>query len=312
MRSAGIRSMMVAIAAGVAVGFSALADPVAVVVKVEGVVEVQRAGESTRVAGEVGMPLSAGDRLLPADGARAVLLHSTGRTEVAAQALTLAGAEQGQRAGVFTRAVRTIESVAASSAKADPNRQGMIRPIPGTPVPLAPRNGIAVLQVRPAFTWHSVPEASAYMIQIRAEGERPIRFEAGTDTTWTYPDSVPALTPGTSYQWTVGAVGTTARVAESVAFRVLDEATSTEVSDALAALEAQGVDPETEAGFLAAILYHDAGLSYEADRILTGLEDDPATEGRTFHLLRGEVYDALGRLDAAARAFALADAAARE
>ena len=309
MWSSGIRIVAVALAAAAAVAFSGVDDPVAVVVKLDGAVQVQRAGASGTVAGEVGMALSAGDRLLPAEGARVVLLHSTGRTEVAARPLTLAGAEQGQRAGVFTRAVRTIESVAATSAKADPNRQGMIRPVPGTPVPIAPRNGIAVLGERPTFTWHSVPAASAYMIQIRAAGERPVRFEAGTDTVWTYPDSAAALTPGATYQWTVGAVGTSARVAQSVEFRVLEAEVASEVVAALAEVQAQGLDPELDAGFLTAVLYHDAGLTYEADRVLALLQATGAGEGRTFHLLRGEVYDALGKLDAAAREFALADAA---
>ncbi|HUH14080.1 MAG TPA: hypothetical protein VMK65_13275 [Longimicrobiales bacterium] len=312
MRSGRILIVAVALATGVAAGFVAVADPVAVVVKLDGALQVQRAGGGDPVTGEVGMALSAGDRLLPAAGARVVLLHSTGRTEVAAEPLTLAAPEQGQRAGVFTRAVRTIESVAATSAKADPNRQGMIRPVPGTPVPVAPRNGIALLDTRPTFTWHSVPGASAYMVQLRAAGERPVRFDVGPDTVWTYPDSATALRHGAIYQWTVGAVGASARVAESVGFRVLDSAAAGEITSALAGLKAQGLEPEGDAPFLAAVLYHDAGLAYEADRLLARLQATGAGEGRTFHLLRAEVYDALGKLDAAAREFALADAAARE
>lgn len=310
MRSGSIRLMILAVvAAGSTVAAAMLADPVAVLVKLDGSVEVHRAGSAPLTA-EVGMPLHPGDRVVPASGARAVLLHSTGRTEIAASEVTVEAPQQAQRAGVFTRAVQTIESVAATSAKTDPNRQGMIRPIPGAPVPVAPRNGLAVLDSRPTFVWFSVPGTTSYMVQLRAQGQRPVRYEVGADTTWTLPVDAPGLTPGVEYQWTVGAAGASARVAEPQRFRVASDSIAGAVTEYLSELEALSLDPNGDGAFLAAVIYHGSGLVYEADRLLARLQATGSGEGRTFHLLRGEVYDALGRLDEAAREFALADAAA--
>lgn len=311
MRSGRIRLMMLGVlAATLTTAAETPADPVAVLVKLNGAVQVQRSGAAAPVPAEVGMPLEPGDRVLPSAGARAVLLHSTGRTEVAATAVTVEAARQGERAGVFTRAVRTLESVAATSAKADPNRQGMIRPLPGAPVPVSPRNGIAILEARPTFVWLSVPGATGYMIQIRAEGQRPVRYEVGSDTTWALPSDAPPLVPGTSYQWTVGAMSSSARVAEPQEFSVATDSVGTAIQGYLTELEALSLDPDEDGAFLAAVIYHASGLVYEADRLLARLQATGDGEGRTFHLLRGEVYDALGRLDDAAREFALADAAA--
>ena len=58
---------------------------------------------------------------------------------------------------------------------------------------------------------------------------------------------------------------------------------------------------------LLALAYRDAGLFYEANRVVEQLTK-VGSKGRIFHLLRGEVLDAIGNLDGAAKAFAAADA----
>lgn len=290
--------------AGLFIAAGYRAAPLAVIVKVDGTAEVQRA--ATNRPAQVGLALEAGDRVVPTAGGRVVLLHKSGRTEVAAQAVTIQASQEADRAGLFSRTVRTLDNVAAATAKTDPNRQGMIRPIPGTPAPIAPRNGMKVLDTRPTLTWFSVPGAEGYTVQLRRDGAAPIRWDTDADTSWTLPSTSPALLPGATYQWTVAPRGS-ARVAPPQSFTVASASDYTSIAQALDALAATGLDPAADGAFLAAVIYHDAGFAYEADGALAVVEATGDPVGRSFLLLRGAVHDALGRLDEAAAAFARAD-----
>lgn len=283
------------------------ADPVAVIVQVSGTVQIQTAGGNSPFAATVGANLGAGDKLLVSNGARAVLLYKSGKMEPATSSLTITAPVNQAPAGRFEQTVKTLAQVATTNARAQPNRQGMIRPIAGEPVPVAPRNRVTVIDVRPTFVWYRVPGASGYTVQIRRiepEGGRPERFEAGTDTSWTYPLSASPLMPGATYEWTVGAAGD--RVAQMQRFRVISGDEFNQVANAMRELTADGIDPQTDGLFLSALTYRDAGLFYEAERALEKLAGAGGS-GRMFHLLRAEVLDAIGNVDAAAKHFAAAD-----
>lgn len=281
---------------------AAASDPVAMVVRVTGSVQVRPAGGGAVSAATVGMRLMPGDRLEVASGAQAVLLYVSGRRETVTQSLAIAAPEQAQRAGVFDRTVSTLNAVASSDARQQPNRQGMIRPIAGAPTLMAPRNEILVADLRPTFTWSAVPGATGYTIQIRSEdGLTRKRFNVGSDTIWTLPTSEPPLQPGVAYVWTVGT--NQGRVGEEQRFATLDAEQYAAVAAGMAELRSAGLDPWSDGLFLAALLYRDGGLFYEADRALRQLEAGDTALGQPFYMLRGEVYDALGMLDAAAAAF---------
>lgn len=283
-----------------------VADPIAMVVRVAGSVRVQRAGGATEAAG-VGTKLMEGDRLLVGDGAQAVLLYLTGRRETVSASTTIRPPEVATRAGVFERTVSTLDAVASTDARQHPNRQGMIRPIAGAPVPVSPRNGIKVLDARPTFTWMAVPGAAGYTIQIRSEdGLTRRRFDAGADTVWTLPADQPPLVPGTDYLWTVAPRGS-GRVASEVPFRTASAGDFTAIADGLGEMVSAGLDPWGDGLFVSALLFRDTGLFYEADRALRQLDSEGSAAGQPYYLLRGEVYDALGDLDAAALAFDKAD-----
>ena len=278
-------------------------DPVAMVVRVTGTVRVQRGGGGQAAPVTVGMRLMAGDRVAVEGGAQLVLLYVSGRRETVTQSLTIAPPEQAQRAGVFDRPVSTLNAVAATDARQQPNRQGMIRPIAGAATLMSPRNDIKVVDLRPTFTWTAVPGATAYMIQIRSEdGVTRKRFQVGRDTTWTLPSSEPPLTPGVHYHWTVSPTGS-GRVAEEQTFRTLTAEEYGSVAAGMGQLREAQLDPWSDGLFLAALVYRDEGLFYEADRALRQLEDGDAGLGQAYYLLRGEVYDALGLIDLAAESF---------
>lgn len=291
-----------------AVGF---AEPAAVVIQMAGKVELQRAGKTVPIA--VGTPLEAGDRVVVPGGSKAVLMYRTGKIETATAPVTIAARESEQVGNLYRQTMQTIAQVATTDAARQPNRQGMIRPVPGEPTPIAPRNGIRVLDVRPTFSWFAVPGAGSYMIQLRrtdVAGSRPVRFQAGMDTVWSYPTTAPPLIPGATYHWTVAA-GAAGRPAQENTFRVVDGETLARVQGMLDDLTAAGVDPSADGLFVTALWYRDTGLYYEAHRALTGLAAAGGT-GRTVYLLHGEVLDRIGDLEAASRAFRAADASGGE
>lgn len=304
-RRAGMLVLFVVVV--VALAATPAAEPVAVLIQLNGKVEIEKAGRAAAAA--VGASLEPGDRLLVPEGGKAVLMYRTGEMETATSTRTIAARQSEQVGNVYRQTMQTIAQVASTDAARQPNRQGMIRPVPGSPVPISPRNGISVQGTHPSFTWFAVPDASSYMIQIRRTdepGHAPMRFGAGSDTTWSLPADRTPLVRGATYSWTVAPAR--GRPAAEVSFRVLDAAVHDELAATLAGLVAAGVDPAADGLFVAALAYRDAGLFYEADRALAQLAETGSGSGRTYFLLRGEVFDRLGDLDAASVAFRTADA----
>lgn len=283
------------------------ADPSAVVVQTSGGVQVQRSAGGT-VPATVGLGLMPGDKVVVGSGGKAVLLYKTGKMQTASQTVTIADAQRDKPGGLFNQTVTTLTQVATTNARTQPNRQGMIRPIQGEPTPIAPRNNVKVADLHPAFTWFRIPDASGYTVQIRRlepMAGKPERFEAGNDTSLTYPANATPLIPGGVYEWTVAATG--GRPATVQRFRVLSSEDFARVASTMNELVGAGIDPLGDGLFLTTLAYRDAGLMYDAGRLLDRLESN-GVKGRAYYLLRGEVFDALGDLDAAARAFASADA----
>ena len=285
------------------------ADPAAVVVQISGGVQVQRNGQTASVPATVGLNLMAGDKVVIGSGGKAVLLYKTGKMQPLSQTTTIADAQRDKPGGLFNQTVSTLTQVATTNARTQPNRQGMIRPVQGEPAPISPRNGVKVADLHPTFTWFRVPDAQAYMIQLRRiepMAGRPERFTATSDTTWTYPASATPLIPGALYEWTVASTNG-GRPATVQRFRVVGSEDFARVAATMNELVAAGIDPHGDGLFLTALAFRDAGLMYEASNVLNRLEAN-GTKGRAYYLLRAEVMDALGDLDSAAKFFAIADA----
>jgi hypothetical protein len=310
MRNGLIRSGMLLLVVLSAAAFAHFSkDPAAVIVQVNGSVQIQRVGQSATAPATVGASLMAGDKVVIATGAKAVLLYKTGKMVPASATLTIEDAQRDQPGGLFKQTVGTLTQVATTNARTQPNRQGMIRPIQGEPTLLAPRNLVKVADLHPTFSWQKLDDASSYTIQIRRLepfAGKPERFAAGNNTSWTYPADATPLMPGGIYEWTVAAGS--GRPATVQRFRVIDGADFDRIAETLGMLSAAGIDPLGDGLFLTALAYRDAGLMYEANHMLDRLQADGAPAGREFYLLRGEIFDAIGDLDGAAKAFASADA----
>lgn len=293
---------------GAAAGSSVLQEgPAAVVVKVEGDVRLHR-GEAEPAPATVGSRLNVGDRVHPAEGGRAFLVRQSGQTQVVTEPVTIEAAQGTEQGDMFSRTVRVLAQAANSDARVQANRQGMIRPIPGEPTQVAPRNGITVRSTRPTFTWHSVDGADSYTVQIRRPGEPPRRFEAA-DTVWSYPEDEPPLERGATYMWTVAP--DEGRPARERSFTVLSEEGGLQLKGALAAIEQMGLDPRDDGRLLSAVVYTDLGLLYEAADVIGAMESSGEPLGSDLYLLKGEVMDAMGRLEEARMDFDRADAIRR-
>lgn len=284
-------------------------SPAAVVVKLDGSVQVQ-IGDAGPRAATVGTRLSIGDRILPGTDAQAIVVFSSGATRTLTTATTIEAETGGGQGDMFSRTVQVLSQAASSDARNQPNRQGMIRPVPGAPEIIGPRNSLPVKAARPTFSWHPAEGHSEYIVQIRQEGSRPIRYEVGAATTWTLPSDAPALTPGEDYWWTVGPKGR-GRPSREMKFRVLSLDRHDALNEQLGILLEAGLDPEGDGAFMAAVIYREAGLYYDAATALGFLEDAGQTLGVEALLLKGEIMDAMGDLEAAQAAFDQADRVGR-
>ncbi len=275
--------------------------PAAVVVSVQGAVEVVLGG-APPTAAAVGTRLASGDQVIP-EGGVATIVHASGRTERVTETLTIPSASGDTEAGAFSRTVRVLASAATTDARGNPNRQGMIRPIPGEPVLIAPRNGLRVMGVRPTFAWHSVEGATEYRIQVRNLAGGMARYEA-SDTTWSLPTDAPDLERGQTYAWTVAPSGS-GRPTREQRFMVLGEDEYGEVAGALESLTAAGLDPAGAGALMATAVFREVGLFYDASSTLAGMGEEELSAD--VFLLKGEILDALGDLEGAGAAFDKAD-----
>ncbi|MFV2007812.1 MAG: hypothetical protein ACC667_10215, partial [Longimicrobiales bacterium] len=279
--------------------------PAAMVVTVQGDVQL-RIGDRPLQAAAVGSRLSGGDEVIPGTGGAVTLIDRTGRTQMITEAFTVQVPEGGAQTSVLSRTVRVLASAATTDARGNPNRQGMIRGIPGEPTLISPRNGLKIKSTRPTFTWYTVGGATGYTLQVRRIGGGFERYQTGPDTVWTLPDSVEALEPGAEYRWTV-ATRPSGRPTTEQPFTVIGAEAGETVTSDLALLAEVGLDPATDGLFLAAVVYRDADLLYEAEDALSALEAGGAPLSASIYLLRGEIFDALGRIEEARIAFDKAD-----
>ncbi len=279
--------------------------PAAMVVTMQGDVQL-RVGGGPLQAAAVGSRLSGGDEVIPGQGGAATLIDRTGRTQVVMESFTVQVPGGGARTSVLSRAVRVLASAATTDARGNPNRQGMIRPIPGEPTLVAPRNGLKFMSTRPTFTWRPVECAEGYTLQLRRIGGVFNRYQAGPDSVWTLPDSEEALEPGAEYMWTV-APRPSGRPTREQPFTVIGSEAGETVASDLALLADAGLDPATDGLFLTAVIYRDADLLYRAEGALSALEAGGAPLSASIYLLRGEILDALGHIEEARMAFDKAD-----
>jgi hypothetical protein len=289
-----------------AVPLTAQEDPAALVVRVQGDVQIRHRGATTPAA--QGSRLAVGDQVIPASGARAILITRTGANQVVTEATTIEEPRAGGNPDLFARAMSTLAQAASADARSAGGRQGMIRPIPGEPVLVAPRNQLTISGTRPTFSWMAVDRATGYTIQVRnSAGGPPMRFQV-TGTEWTLPSTEPELQPGAVYAWTVAPTG--GRPTREERFKVIGSEDQELLTTTLGEIRAMGLDPMGDGLFLTAVILRDLELYYDAAEALEGVEK-AGDMSADLYLLKGEILNVLGHEEEARKAFDKADALMR-
>ena len=302
----GLNQIAVAAALALAGPLAGQGNPAALVIRVQGAVDVTHGGSAPTPA-SVGEQMFVGDGVLPSSGARAVLITRAGAQQVVTERTTIAEPTGGGNPDIFDRALTTLAQAASTDATTG-GRQGMIRPIPGQTALVAPRNALNVASPRPTFTWTATTGQSYDLLLRKLDGGRPTVYDVGADTVWTLPDSVPDLEQGATYQWTIFVGGRrTGRALSPQDFRVIGLEESVDLEDYLDEIAVFGLDPRGDGLFLTVVAFREMGLFYEAH---DALEDVEATGPLSWELykLKGEILAELGHEEAARAAFDRADA----
>ncbi|MBT8487234.1 MAG: tetratricopeptide repeat protein [Gemmatimonadetes bacterium] len=311
-KSAFLRLLLAAAAPGTSVLPAMAQEPAALVIRVQGDVEV-RHGTSPSTPAAVGEPVFEGDGVIPDIGSRAILITRAGQQQVVDEETTVSLPRGTAPSDIFTRAVTTLARAASVDASMG-GRQGMIRPIPGETTAVAPRNMVVVASQAPTFAWTSTPGATYDLMLRQVSGPggvaatpgRPFVFEAGEDTAFSLPDSV-ALQRGATYAWTVFPGGRRGgRPVEQQEFRIMSVEESVELEDYLDQIAVFGLDPRGDGLFLTVVAYRDLGLFYDAYRALEEVERE-AMLSAELYLLKGEILAELGHEAEARAAFDKAD-----
>jgi hypothetical protein len=301
--------LVLGVVIGAAGPVAAQDTPAALIVRLEGAVEV-RQGEAAPAPAVAGTGLAAGDEVIPAAGARATLIVPSGATLRVTETTTILAPPAGVEHDLFRRAVTTLAQAATTDATAG-GRQGMIRPIPGQTTLVAPRNGLTINSERPSFAW-TASEGQSYELMLRKiDGGRPEIFEVGSDTTWTYPEDLDPLEFGAQYSWTVFVGGRQGgRPLPQQEFRVIDIVEFAELTEFLDEITLLGLEPMGDGLFLTVVALRDLDLFYDADEAMNNLEDQGGMSA-DLYMLKGEILNTLGREAEARAAFDKADAIMR-
>ena len=108
------RSVLLAFSAALAISAPLSAqDPVALVIRVQGDVDVRHGGDAPAPAA-VGTQMFAGDGVLPSDGSRAILVTSVGSQQVVTEETTLTAPRSAGNSDLFERAMRTLARAASA------------------------------------------------------------------------------------------------------------------------------------------------------------------------------------------------------
>jgi len=295
----------VAAVLAVAAPLAAQGDPAALVVRVQGEVDVTH-GDAPPSPAAVGEQLFVGDGVLPSPGSRAILITRAGARQVVTERTVIEEPRGGGSPDIFERAMSTLAQAAAADATTG-GRQGMIRPIPGQTSLVAPRNALAIATGRPTFSWTATPGQTYDVMLRKVDGGRPVLYEAGRDTIWTLPADALDLEAGATYQWTVFVGGRRrGRALPTQDFRVIGLEESVELEDYLSEISVFGLDPRGDGLMLTLVAYRDMGLFYEAHEALEAVEAGGPLNWQLYKM-KGEILAELGHETEARAAFDRAD-----
>lgn len=278
-------------------------DPVAFVVRLEGAVQVH-AGADAPAPATIGQRLFVGDQIVPAAGARAFLVLSSGAQQLVTRATTVSAPAGGASSDLFARAMSALAYAASSDARERGGRIAAIRPITGETAIVEP-DSMGVVTTRPRLLWTATAGAERYYVLMQRVPDGALREFETPDTSVALPDNVPDLVHGSVYSLSVDPRPSGRLV--STGFRVIGVVAEVDLGRRLERIAALGLD-QAGTSLLSAAVYRDADLLHDALGALEEVERSAQPLGRDFYNLKGDVLNRLGRFDEARAAFARADA----
>lgn len=262
-------------------------EPVGLLSRVSGSVQIVRAGQRAAAAARTAELVFAGDRLTTERGSEAVVLFCpqsksvtlTAGSELVFEPAALRvtrGKLSGERLVGSCRLPTSIALAAASR-----QQSGMMR-LRGPNLLLRAPSRSAVATLRPHFYWDPVDNARGYDIRVMNREERILWRDTVTSTEAPYPEGAPALEWGQKYWWRVAARDGEDTLGEVGSwFQILpagqaDSVRSTE-ADLRRLLDENPADNGPR--FLLAFLYDENGILHEAARTYGDLAERMGAHG---------------------------------
>jgi hypothetical protein len=248
------------------IGPTPTGEPLALVAGVMGRVEVRRQTSDRVVPAAFGLALFLEDAVIAyEDSAADILCHNGLLFSVEAErAITIRCQEAGDVAAVgaldaeaSTRIVRAVEEprtiiLAPAGTRASPTDVGQV------PLLMSPRH-TRIVEPRPTFRWTTVEGATAYHLEVVHAISGAQWYTETVATELTYPMDAPALEPDVTYLVQVSAEPGAAQEEERTWFALLGDGARDELTTAVEAIQASGVNSPTER-YLLGQIYSDYQL----------------------------------------------------
>jgi hypothetical protein len=229
----------------------------ALVLQLSGTARLERDGNPTREL-RLGDVLMAGDRVLPENGASALLLLRDGST-VPVDGTVEVPLQEGDPGAVFARTSDLLLRFGARTPAEPPQGDPEDAPLPRA---AAPANGIPVRILTPTLHWRPAPDSERYRVTLQGLDGEVRAFEVEGDSLAMVPPEL-ALSPGGAYEWSVAALPL-GEPAPQLRFRVLDREGMDRVAGGLRELREAGLDPEGVGSLPALALFQELDLIYDA------------------------------------------------
>lgn len=271
---------------------AAAAEPVGLLTRVSGKVQLWRAGQKTPAEARSFDLLLPGDRIQTADGSEASFLFCpasesgrvVARSEIAVEASGLTALK-----GSITDRQKTLSCrLPGNLALAEASRQqlGIMR-VRGTQLMLLTPCSTNIATLRPSFEWSPLKEAVTYRLTVADREERVLWQGSTSLSKLSYPSDAVVLEWGQKYWWRVRAQKGEETIEEAGSqFRVLprDQAESVLQSAEEIGRMAGGKDGDRLRRLLLALLYDTNGMLDEAMQAYAAAEDVPWVRARIAEL----------------------------
>ncbi|MEE9270598.1 MAG: hypothetical protein V3V49_10105 [Candidatus Krumholzibacteria bacterium] len=276
--------------------------PLAVLISCLGDVTVVKSDGPT-VQGIFGLPLNAGDEVRTGDAAQAdILFANDNLIQVGANSSTRIMGRKGSRSAESStsmgeKSFQTVQNFLKLTDSGGTSSLAQLRSADSDQeIRLESPCQTRVRSDRPTFRWQAADPAEELQISVYSDAAVQWEYDVTSEMKISYPESAPALKPGTTYWWTLKSTDPLRFppvTTNAVPFEILGEADARKLDVALSEIAKDESRPSSY-HFFRASLYFDYGLMeaaiMETIQALEGDADNP-----TLHSILAHLYAETGR-----------------